>query len=92
MAQSAIFSFHSGHRRFAHEMVGVINEAGIHLVAIGDVQETGPALNPLPELSKRLLRAVTQDKLENTGSLCIHDSPEPNFVFLAPTKVWSSSS
>jgi hypothetical protein len=54
VAQSTIFSFHSGHRRLAHERVSVINQAGVDSVTIGDVQKTGPPLNPLPEASKRV--------------------------------------
>jgi hypothetical protein len=54
VAQSTIFSFHSGHRRLAHQMVSILNQAGVDLVAIGDVQKTRPPLNLLPEASKRV--------------------------------------
>ena len=65
MSQSAVFSFNPCHCGFTDEMISIVNQAGVNLVAIGDVQETFPSLYHLPEPPKRLQRAVADNKLEN---------------------------
>lgn len=92
MPQSAIFPFSRAVIAvWRRVMVGIFNQARVDLVAIRNVQEAFPALNLLPEPAKCFKGAVAHNELEDAWQLRIYDRKQPNFVFLCPTKVWSSS-
>jgi hypothetical protein len=73
-------------------MITLINQAGIDGIAIGDVQKAAPSSNCPPQALKGLETAVAYNPLEDARLMAIDCAPEPNFVFLEPIKVCSSSS
>ena len=73
-------------------MITLINQAGIDRIAIRNVQKAAPPSNCPPQTLKSLETAVAYDPLEDARLVAVDRTPEPNFVFLAPTKVCNSSS
>ena len=92
MPQARVLSLDSSHGRFAHQMITLINQAGIDRIAIGDVQKAAPPSNGPPQALKGLKTAIAYDPLEDARLVAVDGTPEPNFVFLEPIKVCNSSS
>ncbi len=73
-------------------MVNIINEALINFVPISDIEIAMPAMNNPPQDLEGLGRAIAQHPSKDTWTEMVYSSPQPDFVFFEPTKVWSSSS
>ena len=86
VAQACILSFHPSHGCFTHEMVTIINAAGIDRPTISDVEEAMPASNHQPQRPKGLQVSLTQRPGENASSFAIDGSPQPDFVFFDPQR------
>ena len=80
------------HVSLAHNLVSLRNKFGINGVAIGDIKEALPQVHQVPQGLKRFTTVVTHDPSENSSFEVVYGSPQPDFVFLEPTKVSNSSS
>ena len=92
MPQAGVFPFDSNHVCLADNLVTLRYKFGISRVAIGDIKEALPPFHQVPQGLKRFATVVTHDPAENASFEVVYSSPQPDFVFLEPTKVSNSSS
>ena len=87
MTQSSVLPFDASHIGLTDNLVTIGYKHGINMPAICDVEEASSETNHCPEWFECLCASVTNSPSENTWLEVVYGSPEPDLVFLAPTKV-----
>src|SRR5918997_729006 len=84
MPEAGVFSFNSGHVGFSHQMVCLLNEAGVDAVAICDIPKASPPTHELPQRFEALSTTISHNPSQNARTPMIDNTPHPNFIFFTP--------